>query len=429
MEFSLPKGTFDILPKEPSEGEAWRAAPRWAHVEETIRLLAAAYGFREIRTPIFERTELFTRTAGEASDIVNKEMYTFLDRGERSMTLRPEGTAPVMRAFIEHHLEQAPGLHKFFYIGPMFRYERPQAGRYRQHHQFGAEAIGVAAPEQDVEIIDLLMEVYRRLGLSQLTVVLNSVGDEENRAAFRHALVRYLTPHQSQLSPDSQNRLEKNPLRILDSKNEADQEIVRSAPKITDFLSPAAKDHFDAVKRLLMQLKIPFREQPLLVRGLDYYNRTVFEVVSTDLGAQNSLGGGGRYDGLLSSLGGPSLPSVGFGTGIERLLQVLSAQKAPFPASKGPLIFFVPMGEAAMSRAFELLTELRHRGIPADIDLSGKKIQHGLHLANSEGARYVVVIGETELSSGDAELKEMATRTGTKVALTSLVSTLEALRG
>jgi histidyl-tRNA synthetase len=428
MEYTIPKGVFDILPKEPKSEDAWRASDHWQHVESVMRKCAADYGFKEIRTPAFERTELFVRGVGESSDIVTKEMYTFLDKGERSMTLRPEGTASVMRAFIEKHLDQIPGLHKFFYIGPMFRYERPQSGRYRQHHQFGAEAIGIGKPQQDVELIDLLCELYRRLGLKGLKVMINSVGDEASRAPYREALKKHLEPHFNKLSADSQVRFSKNILRILDSKDEGDQALLATAPSILDFLSDEARYHFEQVKHLLELEKIPYVVNPKLVRGLDYYNKTVFEVVSESLGAQNTVGAGGRFDGLLKSLGGPDLPSVGFATGIERLLQTMVAQQAPFPPPPSPLLFLIPMGEMAADACFALLCRLRHQGFAVEMDLSGKKIQHGLQLANSENGRYCAIIGDRELEAGEIEIKEMATRTAQKIALSKLESFLKDLK-
>ncbi len=410
MEYKIPKGVFDILPKEPQPEDEWRNSDHWQYIESVLRKCAADYGFKEIRTPIFERTELFVRGVGEGSDIVSKEMYTFLDKGERSMTLRPEGTASVIRAFVEKNLAQQPGLSKFFYIGPMFRYERPQAGRYRQHHQFGAEAIGIRKPEQDVEMIDMLYEIYRRLGLKNLTVMINSVGDEASRAPFRKALSDYLLPFFDDLSEDSKVRFSKNILRILDSKDTRDHEILKHAPLLEDYLNESSKEHFETIKALLSQMKIPYMVNPKLVRGLDYYNNTVFEVVSDALGAHNTIGAGGRYDGLTSLLGGPDLPACGFATGLERLLQTMVAQKVTFPEAPHPVIFFVPMGEAALTVCFELASQLRHNNISADIDLSGKKIQQGLHLADSEKATYCMVVGERELEAGQAELKEMATR-------------------
>jgi histidyl-tRNA synthetase len=427
MEYAIPKGVFDILPFEPKEEDRWRNSDHWLYIEEVIRRLCADYGYKEIRTPIFERTELFVRGVGESSDIVTKEMYTFLDKAERSMTLRPEGTASVMRSVVEKRLEQLPGLHKFYYIGPMFRYERPQAGRYRQHHQFGAEALGVGKPEQDAELIDMLCEFYRRLGIKNLTVIINSVGDEDSRAPFRKALTEYLRPHVESLSEESKTRFSKNVLRILDSKDPNDQKLLEGAPSILNFLSEESKHHFDRLQQLLKKLGIKFVVNPKLVRGLDYYNKTVFEIVGNELGAQNSLVGGGRYDGLTAALGGPQIPSVGFATGIERLLQTMVSQNFTFPFPPHPFIFLIPLGEESLTYCFELLSQLRHEKIPADIDLTAKKVQHGLQIANAERATYTVVIGERELETEEIELKEMASREGRKLRLSELFKTLKDL--
>lgn len=427
MQYSIPKGVFDILPNEPRAEDQWRNSDHWQYVEDVIRKCAADYGYKEIRTPLFERTELFVRGVGETSDIVSKEMYTFLDKGDRSLTLRPEGTAPVMRSFAENHLDQQPGLHKYFYIGPMFRYERSQAGRYRQHHQFGAEAIGIGKPEQDAELIDLLVEIYRRLGLKDFIVMINSVGDETTRTSYKKALTDYLQPHFDKLSEDSKVRFSKNILRILDSKNPEDQTLLKKAPSILDFLSAETKVHFEEVKRLLEKIGISYVVNHNLVRGLDYYNKTVFEVISHELGAHNTIGGGGRYDGLIHSLGGPDMPSVGFATGIERILQTMTAQKVAFPPAPHPFIFLVPLGDAAVTYCFDLLSQLRHEKISADIDFTGKKVQHGLQLANAEKAEYSIVIGDQELESDEAELKEMSTRKAEKIRLPELVSIIKGL--
>lgn len=427
MEYTIPRGVFDILPFEVSEEEKWRASYLWQHIEKVMRETALDYGFHEIRTPIFEKTELFVRGVGQESDIVSKEMYTFLDRGERSMTLRPEGTAPVIRAFVENNLANFPRLHKYFYIGPMFRYERPQAGRYRQHHQFGAEAIGIGKPEQDVELIEMACEIYRRLGLTRLTVQVNSVGDAASRSAYRQALSDFLTPQLSKLSADSQARFAKNMLRILDSKDPKDQEVLQGAPSILDHLTAESKAHFEQVLKLLDLLNIEYQVNSKLVRGLDYYNKTVFEITAGELGAQNSVGGGGRYDGLIKDLGGPDLPSVGFGTGIERLLHTLIKQGVSFAPEKPPVIFLIPIGAACLEYGVQLVTKLRHVGISAEIDLSGKKIQHGLQMANHLRAIYSLVIGEEELAQNKAALKHMEKREAIEVSFDQLPLKLKEL--
>lgn len=427
MDYAIPKGVFDILPCEPNPENQWRNSDHWQYIEEIIRQTAHEYGFREIRTPLFEKTELFIRGVGESSDIVSKEMYTFLDKAERSLTLRPEGTAAVIRAFVEKNLYNQPGPYKYFYIGPMFRYERPQAGRYRQHHQFGAEAIGIPKPEQDVELIDLLYEIYRRLGLKNLVVMLNSVGDSASREPYKRALADYLEPHFNELSSDSQVRFSKNILRILDSKDPKDQKLLENAPSILSFLSEESIEHFSKVRSLLEKLKIPFVINEKLVRGLDYYNKTVFEVISGDLGAHNTIGAGGRYDGLTASLGGPNLHSVGFATGLERLLQTMKKQGTYFPQPPRPLIYLIPLGDNAHSACFEWLHTLRMERIAAEMDFSGKKIGHAFQTADAMHAEYALVIGDTEIDTGNAKLKNMLTREETPIQLSNLINILKNL--
>lgn len=414
MAISTPKGLFDILP-EPRE--QWCRSDLWSYLEEQIRTIAKQYGYREIRTPIFEKTELFARGVGEGSDIVRKEMYTFEDRGGRLMTLRPEGTAPVMRSFISHGLQQQGSVHKLFYIAPMFRYERQQAGRYRQHHQFGVEAVGQPQAEQDAEVIDLLYTFLTRLGLKGLHLQLNSLGDAECRQRHRQALIDYLTPQRERLSDDSRQRLEMNPLRILDSKALEDQEWISTAPSILGFLEEEAKSHFERLRQLLDGMGVPYTVNPHLVRGLDYYNRTVFEVQSSELGAQNSLGGGGRYDTLLNLLEGPDLPSIGFGCGLERILQAMVAQGVPLPPPTRPQIFLAPLGDRPLLYCSLLATELRHRGIRADLNTQGKRVKALLQTANAIGARSILVIGEEELDRGQANWQDLDERTSREIAL------------
>jgi histidyl-tRNA synthetase len=418
MKYSIPPGVFDILPSHTKE--PWKNSTLWAYVESIVRQTAKEYGYLEIRTPLFERTELFQRSVGGSSDIVSKEMYTFEDRGGRSLSLRPEGTAAAMRAFIENQLHQIAPIQKLFYIAPMFRYERSQAGRYRQHHQFGIEAIGNGSAMQDAEIIDLIMTVYKRLGLQKLTLFINSLGDAQTRERFKAALIQYLQPHLSSLSSESQARFQTNPLRILDSKDPRDREIVASAPSILDFLSAEESIHFEEVKHSLDILNISYQVNPLLVRGLDYYNRTVFEVVAGELGAQNSIGGGGRYDGMLKTLGGPDLPSIGCGTGLERILQTMINQKVTLPPAEAPMIYFIPLGEKAKSLCFELLHDIRQQGVPAQMELSGKKIGKAMQFADQLGSQYVAVIGDEEIKNLAVQLKEMETGEMTTVSLEEL---------
>lgn len=425
MKFQIPKGTFDILPY--GADEPWQVSELWQVLESIVSETAAEYGYKEIRTPIYERTELFDRGVGETSDIVSKEMFTFDDKGGRSISLRPEGTASVMRSFIEHNLSQLGTVHKLYYIGPMFRYERPQSGRYRQFHQFGVEAIGSSSPEQDAEVIDILCQIYKRLGLKNLKVRINSVGDTESRNIYRGALIDYFRPHFEMLSADSKIRFEKNPLRILDSKDPKDKELVQGAPSILTHLNAASQRHFQEVCQLLDHIEIPYEIDDKIVRGLDYYNKTVFEVMTEDLGAQNTIGAGGRYDGLLSSLGGPDLPGVGFATGLERILQVMLAQKTSLSKKIRPLIYFVPLGDEARAKCFILATQCRHNKIAAEVDLQAKKVQTGLQNATKADAIYCAIVGSDELRSGRLQLKHLETRQTTEAEIDHLLNHLQGL--
>jgi histidyl-tRNA synthetase len=407
MAFSAPPGVFDIIPK--NEQEIWKSSYLWQYVEGEIRKIAKEYCFEEIRTPIFERTELLKRGVGEDTDIVIKEMYTFEDKGGRSLTLRPEGTAPAIRAVIENRLLQQRGQQRLFYICPMFRYERAQAGRYRQHHQFGAESLGSGSPETDAELIDMAYSLFTRLGIKNLKVSLNSIGDADSREKYKVTLRTYLSHHLDQMSSDSKARFDKNPLRILDSKDPQDGPIIEKAPSILDFLDTDSKTHFDKLQNLLSFLSIPFNINPKLVRGLDYYNRTVFEIVVPGIGAQNSIVGGGRYDSLVEELGGPKTPAAGFGSGIERVLQTLYQQNLVQISPPKPLLFLIPMGEKASEICFKLQNTLRKQGVAAFADFSGRKLNKLMSEANKTGATYAVVIGEEELASEKAALKEMVT--------------------
>lgn len=418
MKFTIPPGVFDILPQD--DGAPWRCSHLWRFVENEIRKVADDFGYLEIRTPLFEKAELFQRGVGESSDIVTKEMYTFEDKGGRLLSLRPEGTAPAMRAFIENNLSAQGNVHKLFYIAPMFRYERSQAGRYRQHHQFGVEAIGIRSPEQDVEVIDLIYTLYLRLGLEHLTVNINSLGDNASRGRFKDTLKKYLEEYKNDLSEDSQRRLEINPLRILDSKNPGDMKIVQGAPSLLDFLSEESRRHFEQVQEKLTLIGIPYVINSNLVRGLDYYNETVFEIVAGELGAQNSISGGGRYDGLIKALGGPDLPAFGFGCGIERIIQTMLKQMVPLPKQYRPLLYFIPLGENATNRCFSLTHTLRREGIPVQMDISGRKLNKMMHYANQIQAQYVAVIGDSEINNEIIDLKDMETGATFSVSLSNL---------
>ena len=414
---AAPRGMLDILP-----AESWK----WQTVERLAREVSALYHFAEIRTPIFEHTELFHRGVGEASDIVNKEMYTFDDRGGRSITLRPEGTAGVVRAAIDGGLINQEGARaKVFYLGPNFRYERPAAGRYRQHHQFGVEAFGVAEPEQDVECILLQMDFYRRCGVKDLELQVNSLGDRESKQRYRDALVAFLTPKQSQLSEDSQRRLTTNPLRILDSKDTNDQAAVRGAPPAAESLSDNSHRHFERVQHLLGAAGVTFRVNPNLVRGFDYYTETLWEVTAGGLGAQNAIGGGGRYDNLVEQLGGRPTPGVGFGSGIERLLIALESQGVSLPRPEPKLVWLVSHGDAAREANWKLMAELRAAGIAADMDPSGRSVKSQFKVADREKAAYCVVVGDSELTSDTVVLKRLATAEQSTIPRADLIATLK----
>jgi histidyl-tRNA synthetase len=406
------RGTQDLLPD---------AARRHRHVRETARALAALYGFAEIATPIFEFTEVFARPIGATSDIVAKEMYTFTDRGGEELTLRPENTAGVVRAIISNGLVQSTPL-KFFYDGPMFRYERPQKGRYRQFHQIGVELIGVAAPQADIEVIALGARILDALGLRERTILeLNTLGDPESRAAYRNALIAYLSDHATQLSADSKQRLERNPLRILDSKDEADQRIISGAPPFSDFLNASSQQFFGRVRDGLDLLGIGYKLNPRLVRGLDYYTHTAFEFTTTDLGAQGTVLGGGRYDGLFETMGGPPLPGVGWAAGIERLAMLIAEPLAP----RRP-VAIIPVGEAGERIAMRLAEELRTAGHVVDLSYSGN-LARRMRRADRVRARAAVLIGEDEIGRGVATVRDLDSGAQDEVLLAELSAKLAAL--
>ncbi|MBI5273424.1 MAG: histidine--tRNA ligase [Chlamydiales bacterium] len=422
MDYSRAKGVYDSYPDS-----GWKSSFYWQWMEETLRKTAKSFGFQELRTPIFEKTELFVRCVGETSDIVSKEMYTFLDKGDRSMTLRPEGTAPAVRAYIENNLEQNKKAQKLFYIGPFFRYDRPQAGRYRQFHQLGAEIVGVKDPLQDVETIDFLLECYRKLGLKELTVLVNCIGDFAARERYAKELRNYLAPHKAKLSKDSQHRFEHNPLRILDSKDATDRELLEHAPKMIDLLNQESADYFAYILNQLEKIGISYKIDHCLVRGLDYYNDTVFEITSNVLGAQNTIGGGGRYDSLIRMLGGPDLPAVGFATGLERILQTLEGQGLLPAQTTDIFAYFIPLDDNAKSFAYTLLRALRDKDIPSDIYLRGKKLQKGLQFANDLQVKKTIIIGDEEMHLGKLKIKDMKTGTEQIVAVDDLIGTLHKL--
>jgi len=416
-EIQALRGTRDILPEE---------VGYWQRVEATARALLARAAYQEIRTPIFETTVLFERGIGEATDVVGKEMYTFFDRSDRSITLRPEGTAGVVRALVEHGMYAQGEVQRLWYTGPMFRYERPQAGRQRQFHQLGIEVIGSAAPRADAEVIALATELLQSLGLKNLQLYLNSVGNLEDRQRYRQALVEYLTPYKDELDLDSQERLSRNPLRILDSKDERTQEIAKNAPQILEYLGPDSQRHFEQVQQLLSDLEIAYQLKPQLVRGLDYYSHTAFEIQSADLGAQATVCGGGRYDGLVAQLGGPDTPAVGWAIGLERLILLLQQlQAAP---TLGPDFYIISRGEAAEAQALKLAQKLRQTGFSVELDLSGSAFKKQLTRADRSGAVVCLIVGDEEAQNQSCQLKWMVSKEQRAIAQADLLAMTDELR-
>lgn len=403
MAIQAPRGTYDVLPDQ---------SAKWQEVEQKINELCRLYQYKEIRTPIFEHTELFQRGVGDTTDIVQKEMYTFQDRGDRSLTLRPEGTASVVRSYVENKLFGMPDQPvKLFYTGPMFRYERPQAGRMRQFVQFGVEAIGSKDPAIDAEVISLAMEVYRSVGLKQLRLVINSLGDTESRVAHKQALIAHFEPRIDEFCSDCQTRLEKNPLRILDCKVDRNHPLMATAPSLANYLNEESRAYFEEVQAYLSSMDIEFIVDPNLVRGLDYYNHTAFEIMSDaeGFGAITTLAGGGRYNGLVEDLGGPESPGIGFAMSIERLLLALEMENVEIGQANNLEVYVVAMDPSTKLKAFSVVRELRLNGISTDMDFTGRKVKAQMKSADRKGAAFVLVIGETELASGQVALKEMAT--------------------
>ena len=395
--FSTHVGMVDILPDEVGK---WQALERIVHEE------AKKFNFEEIRTPIMEQTELIARGVGQLTDIVSKEMFAF-ERGDDHYVLRPECTAPVARAFVEHHLEQRGGTQNLYYIGPMFRAEKPQKGRQRQFHQFGAEIIGADDPAADVDIIALMMSIYDRVGITNTTLKINSVGDPKSRKAYKEALQDYFRPNLDEMSDISKERFEKNPLRILDSKEDEDQAFIENAPVITDFLTEETAEHYSRVKELLDELGISYEEDPHLVRGLDYYTRTAFEIISPDLGAQDALGGGGRYDLLIEEIGGQHTPAVGFAAGMERLMIACEELGIELAEEEMLDVYIVTLGEKARKWAINHLPKLRNAGLSASMDYIGRSIKAQMKDADRENARHTIIVGENELNEGKFTLRNM----------------------
>lgn len=411
-----PRGMNDLLPP---------ASAKWSYFEGACRALFERYGYAEIRTPVVEATELFSRGIGEATDIVEKEMYTFPDRKGRSLTMRPEMTASCVRAYVQHAVYKREPVTRWFYIGPMFRYERMQAGRYRQFHQIGVEAYGVPEPSVDAEQIAMLHALYSQLGVPALDVVINSVGNAEDRPRYRQALIDHLTPHRDALCPDCQRRLETNPLRVLDCKVPGCHAIVADAPSILDSLGEASRAHFDRVRRHLDQLGVPHRVDARIVRGLDYYTGTVFEILTTagTLGTQNTLVGGGRYDNLVESLGGPATPAMGFALGIERAILSLPGEAEEYAGA--PLAYLAARGDAGREHALALAHRLRVAGLRVEVEHRSVGLKAQFKRADKLRARFVVAIGEDELAAGQVTIRDMNRGQETSVALAELEKALK----
>ncbi|MBO5650644.1 MAG: histidine--tRNA ligase [Selenomonas sp.] len=417
---NAPRGTKDILPD---------TVGQWTYVEEKIRDLCARYGYKEIRTPMFEHTELFHRGIGEGTDVVDKEMYTFTDRGDRSITLRPENTASAVRAYLQNKLYGDSSLVKLFYIGSMFRYDRPQAGRMREFHQFGVEALGESNPAVDAEIIMLAMDVLGGLGLKDLKLSLNSVGCPKCRPVYRKVLQDFFRDKLEDLCDDCKDRFERSPLRILDCKADADKPYMADAPKITDCLCEECQDHFHKVQHFLTEAGVEFELDARLVRGLDYYTKTAFEIKYPPLGAQSAVAGGGRYDGLIEEIGGNPTPAVGFATGLERVLLALEKQNLLPEMDTKTDAFVVALGDEAQGAAFKLLTKLRQAGFKAGMDYAGRSMKAQMKQANKANARFALIIGEDEVKEACVQLKDMEKSEQQKVSFDNIVDVLSEVKG
>lgn len=416
MAITAPRGTQDFLPEQTGD---------WQKLEEKIRSICRIYGFGEVRTPIFESTELFLRGIGETTDVVTKEMYTFEDRGGRSMTLRPENTASVVRAYLEHKLYGEQKVHKFYYMGPMFRHDRPQAGRYRQFNQFGVEEIGSQDPAVDAEIIAMAFQLFRELGLNDLVLHLNSVGCPKCRPVYRQKLIEFFDGKRDELCDDCKSRLDKNPLRVLDCKEDGERMLSEWVPLITDYLCEECAEHFEKVQSYLTGIGISFEKDPRLVRGLDYYTKTAFEIMYAPLGAQSTVCGGGRYDGLIEEIGGPSVPGIGFAVGMERLLLTLKEQGLLPPVEELRPAYIVALGDEARKEAFILQQALRAKSLYAEIDMNGRSMKGQMKAANKINADFTVIIGEDELAQGQAQIRNMETKEQETVALGDVVEYIE----
>lgn len=416
MALQAPKGTRDVSPQE---------SYTWQYIEGLVREICEKYGLREARTPVFEHTELFLRGVGDTTDIVQKEMYTFEDKGNRSITLKPEGTAGIVRMFVEHKLFNESQPTKMYYLTcPVFRYEKPQAGRLREHHQFGVEIFGAPRASADAECISVALELFRRVGIQDLSVHINSIGCPECRPNYHTALKAYLKDHYDELCPTCKERFQKNPLRVLDCKEQGCKRLAADAPIILNYLCGACEDHMTELKACLDVMGVTYGIDPFIVRGLDYYTRTVFEIISTHIGSLGTVCGGGRYDGLVEEIGGPSMPGVGFGLGMERLLLVAANQGLVIPEPKPYDIYVAGIGEAARLKAFALSFELRGLGYKVECDHVGRSIKAQFKYADKLNARYVAVLGDNEMNEGKIKLKEMATGEESYVQLNAQAITL-----
>lgn len=415
MLINKPRGTNDILPG---------TIEKWQALEKEVRYVSYLYGYEEIRTPIFEHTELFIRSVGETTDIVEKEMYTFLDRGERSITLRPEGTAPTVRAFVENKMFADILPRKLYYLGPMFRYDRPQAGRYRQFHQFGVEVFGTVDPGIDAEVILMAMDVLSRLGLKNLRVELNSVGCADCRPKYLEKIRNLLLPQKERLCKTCQDRYVKNPLRILDCKSKDCQEIIGGIPSIVDDLCPTCREHFNMLRIYLDKLNISYRLDPKLVRGLDYYTMTAFEIVAEGIGAQSSICGGGRYDGLIEQCGGPPLPGIGYAMGVERILAAMELQGVTVDQRERCDLYIATMGEQAQIEGARILYRMRMNGIAAEKDYLGRSLKAQMKNAARLNAPYVLILGDKELQDNVVMLRKMACSEQYEISVDKLEETL-----
>ena len=414
--YNAPRGTTDILPEE----QAY-----WRYIEEKAAYICQLYGYERIETPIFEDTQLFVKGTGDTTDIVQKEMYTFEDRSGNSLTLKPEGTPGVCRAYLEHGFQNLPQPVKLFHISPFFRYERPQAGRYRQYYQFGAEAIGEADASLDAEVIDMAWQFLKSLGLQKLLIFINSIGCPECRPKYLEVLRSYFANHVSELCPDCKIRLERNVLRLLDCKQPGCQQIANQAPKSIDYLCLPCADHFQALKNYLGILEISFEVNQRLVRGLDYYTRTVFEIQPEEEKAQSAIGGGGRYDGLIETLGGKPTPGIGFGIGIERIVLNLKRQNIPVPPVPVPKVFIACLGDAARNEGMKLTATLRRQGIGVICATSAKSLKAQMRQANNLKISRAIIIGDDEVAAGTAILRDMITSQQESVKITDLPALLK----